>query len=109
MSLQWVPHSWREGKTPERKHRRGLTGRELLEGTKRNKRNFILLSVQEESHGHLSLPTLATGHQLGVTGLHQLAGRSYPDVIYCLWGVFQPACTGKPLSLQLRTPYRRSP
>lgn len=44
----------------------------------------------------------AMGHQLGGTGLCQPAGRSHSDVIYCLAGVLQLACRGKPLLLQLR-------
>lgn len=47
---------------PERKHRRGFTGKELLEGTGGNKYNFTPPGAQEEeSQGHPSLPTLP-GH-----------------------------------------------
>lgn len=56
--FMWVPDGWREGKVPERKHRWGLTGRELLGGTGGNKCNFTPLGVQEEeSHDHPSLLT----------------------------------------------------
>jgi len=46
----------------------------------------------------------ATGHQPRGAGLHQPAGHSRPDVIYCLGGVLQPTRAGKRLLLQLRDP-----
>lgn len=70
---------------------------ELLEET--SVRSPLRVRGGTQRHGHPSLPTLpGLGTPARGNGAAPASGTLRSDVIYCLGGVLQPACTGKSLS-----------